>query len=155
MWLILSNQILTWDRLQPMNWVGPRYYVLCKQLEESNDHLFWGCDFSKTLSMNMESIYHKQGMWDGNTLDSYFQLFYHSKDLKECKALPFLVNWEIWLSWNKLLFTNEFPHIVPLVGKVQALFEYDKKFNKKSRIHQMRHFNAHDSFPWASFDGES
>ena len=48
---------------------------------------------------------------------------------------------------KQITFHKQISPYCALVGKIQALFEYDKKFNKKSRIHQMRHFNAHDSFP--------
>ena len=49
LWLALSNKILTWDNGQKRNWHGPPRCILCKNNEETVDHLFVHSSYSRDV----------------------------------------------------------------------------------------------------------
>ncbi|CAI9108452.1 OLC1v1008041C1 [Oldenlandia corymbosa var. corymbosa] len=54
LWLVMRGRLLTSDRLQKLNIISqPVLCVLCSAKEESLDHLFLQCQFSKELLQNL------------------------------------------------------------------------------------------------------
>jgi len=49
LWLVVNRAILTWDNLKKKGWQGPSVCHFCMATEESIDHLFLGCAFSKEI----------------------------------------------------------------------------------------------------------
>ena len=48
-WLCLENRINTWDNLIRRGWVGPNRCCLCRNEEESVNHLLCSCPFAKDV----------------------------------------------------------------------------------------------------------
>jgi hypothetical protein len=44
-WLVLHNQILTWENLSKMRFIGPSRRHLCQAKEESMNHLIDECNY--------------------------------------------------------------------------------------------------------------
>lgn len=42
-WLTFHNKNLSWENLKKRGWIGPSLCLFCKSAEESNWHMFWGC----------------------------------------------------------------------------------------------------------------
>ena len=49
MWIGLSNKILRWDNGRKRNWIDPGRCVLCKDNEETTDHLSVKCPFLREV----------------------------------------------------------------------------------------------------------
>ena len=47
-WLLLKNKVLTWDQLNKRGIQGPSYCFLCKKGDETAQHLFLDCLFTKS-----------------------------------------------------------------------------------------------------------
>ena len=45
----MENKILTWKNLRKRGWIGPGCLPLCKREEDSVDHMFLSCVFSKAV----------------------------------------------------------------------------------------------------------
>ena len=48
-WLVVMNHVLTWDNLQRCGWQGLSLCILCRVHEDTVQHLFIDCIFSKKV----------------------------------------------------------------------------------------------------------
>ena len=48
-WTVLHSSILTGEKLKSKGWEGPSRCPLCNQAEETIDHLFISCEFTKEV----------------------------------------------------------------------------------------------------------
>ena len=46
-WLLTKNRVLTWEQLKKWGFQGPSLCYLCKKNEESTQHLFMDCNYTK------------------------------------------------------------------------------------------------------------
>jgi hypothetical protein len=72
MWLALENKILTWDNCQKRNMQGPRRCNLCKNNEESLDHLFVNCPFTREVWKKLLLINSGKNRWEQRSLIDCF-----------------------------------------------------------------------------------
>ena len=66
-WLTIHNGLLTLNVLQKRGIPLPNMCVVCKKDEESRDHLFFGCDFSRhvwSYVLQKCNIYRRIGIFD-------------------------------------------------------------------------------------------
>ncbi|KAL9683288.1 hypothetical protein QQ045_015108 [Rhodiola kirilowii] len=52
-WLVVQNRLLTKDRMSHWGFQGDKSCVLCESAEESRDHLFFACTFTKEVWKRM------------------------------------------------------------------------------------------------------
>jgi hypothetical protein len=106
-WSILENIIPTWENLQKRQFNGPSWCSLCKEQEETIDHLFIRCPFTTLVWAKVNSLNNSIGGWQGASFEEALEVWVSLRTLQDIKAFPFIVAWGIWLSWNSLLFRDE------------------------------------------------
>ena len=57
LWLLSHRKILTWDHLQHRGIQGPSLCMMCKNEEETIEHLFNPCKLAKDIWQNNEAIF--------------------------------------------------------------------------------------------------
>jgi hypothetical protein len=72
-WLFLANKINTWDVLQKKGWTGPNICHLCNLEEESAQHIFIHCAFTRSVWANITTALNLNYTWDGLTFPDCFE----------------------------------------------------------------------------------
>ena len=57
MWLLSHKRTLTWDHLQHQGMQGPSFCIMCRQNEETIEHLFNACPFSNEIWQRLEALF--------------------------------------------------------------------------------------------------
>jgi hypothetical protein len=74
-WLALENKINTWDNLQRKGWVGPNICHLCNREEESMQHIFINCAFTRLVWDNIFADLNLNTTWDGHSLADCYEIW--------------------------------------------------------------------------------
>jgi hypothetical protein len=125
MWLCLNKKILTWDSLLKRGWQGPGICCLCKSAEETIEHLFVHCVFTKNIWYMLKCHLKFDVDWGGVSLENNLQLWINKN--KSLKALPSFTCWGIWCYRNSLLFNNKVHPLEILVNKIIFSFQEHQK----------------------------
>ena len=114
-WILDHWKIMTAENLKKRGIQGPLRYVLCKEAEETIDHLFLHCNFSTevwTLAVQELQI-NLILPTNWNDLFACWKDYYHGYLLQKPDltrawvALPKYLCWKIWVTRNKNLFEDE------------------------------------------------
>ena len=73
-WCTLANKIPTWDHIQKRQIAGPGWCSLCKDNEESTNHLFLNCNFSKQVWEQPQYLTSSSSKWEGPTLEDAWKI---------------------------------------------------------------------------------
>eukprot|EP00253_Pinus_taeda_P035972 PITA_35972 len=162
---IKEGKILTAENLRKRGILGPSICCLCREAEESNNHLFLECTFARkcwkliTSPLRIEDLPNQISLLQKNWGNSYP---YPKKNKTLAKRLwnniPPNLCWQIWIARNKCIFNNEKPNISYTLAKTTALIsetlsangiahsdqetgnpkemEWIAKFNYESRNHK-------------------
>ena len=65
MWLLLEQRILTWENLVKIVFHGPCRCILCGICEETVNHLFVDCNFTKEILNSILKDLNCDGVWEG------------------------------------------------------------------------------------------
>jgi hypothetical protein len=65
MWFILNNKAPTWEVLQKNNFHGQGWCNLCKQADETIQHLIMLCYFTKEVWKEAEGMIGLKNAWEG------------------------------------------------------------------------------------------
>jgi hypothetical protein len=71
-WLMLEQNILTWENLSKRGFVGPSKCVLCGLKEETVKHLFVECKFTKDIWFYLQKELNCKGNWEGGQATEFF-----------------------------------------------------------------------------------
>jgi hypothetical protein len=74
-WLSLDNKINTWDVLKKKGGIGPNVCHLCLQEEETVQHIFIHCDFTRAVLNYISSTLKINFSWVGSSLAILFGEF--------------------------------------------------------------------------------
>ena len=112
-WTLLHNSIMTSNNLKRKGWEGPSCYSLCNHAEETAEHLFISCEFTKEVWRIMigstterlpNSVMEIISNW--NFL-SPFNLSKKSLLKLAWMWTPKFLCWKIWLERNNRIFKEE------------------------------------------------
>jgi ribonuclease HI len=120
-WLSVENKIPTWDNLQRKGWVGPNICQLCYRDEETTNHLFTQCNFTRLVWDKIVLDNNINTVWNGTSISACFEHWTSSEH--NYKLLPPLVNWFIWLARNIKIFDNKPPSINIVAYKSLGLYQ--------------------------------
>ena len=67
-WCVLQKKVPTWDFLQKRGKMGPGWCSLCKESEETLQHIFLACPFSKSLWNEMLRQTKVPVCWEGEEI---------------------------------------------------------------------------------------
>ena len=119
-WLTLNKKIPTSDFLQKIRWTRPNICHLCFRGQDSTDHIFTHCMFTRQVWDKITQDNNLKIDWIGNSITDCLDHWTTSE--KFYKMLPPLVNWYIWLSRNYKIFENKNPSISAISYKALGLF---------------------------------
>jgi hypothetical protein len=74
-WLLLKKKLLTWDVLSGHGWEGPSLCILCRCNQETNQHLFITCPFTRKIWTHLEGMLKTKLTWEGQSVDECLSLF--------------------------------------------------------------------------------
>ena len=151
-WLLLKDHILTWDQLQCRGRHGPSLCMLCRNGEDSSQHIFMDCMFSRRVysavgesyglpSFSKFSFCHFVEQWFTITPVNFV---YH--------YLPLFFLWCIWKQRNRCIFDNKIASVYVLrkqIFDLMLMYPVPKK-KKKSRIIGL---GLKIDYPCGFFDG--
>jgi hypothetical protein len=112
-WIALQNRLWTADRLRKRGWENCGLCTLCKQTEETCDHLFVHCRFTIRIWRLIEVWLGLQGLqtaqWTNLSISEWWSLLAEgaSPNRKGLASLTLLVVWEIWKERNARVFRNK------------------------------------------------
>jgi hypothetical protein len=56
MWLAMNNKVLTWKKLQKRGMHGPGWCILCKEFNETIDHMLMSCSYKEQVWKELERM---------------------------------------------------------------------------------------------------
>jgi hypothetical protein len=76
--------------------------------DESTEHIFLSCTFSQQIWNDMEDHLGLSNLWNKESLEGCFSVWFGKKELKPLKAIMYLTLWGIWLAHNLIMFEGKF-----------------------------------------------
>ena len=110
-WLCIKNHINAWDNLTKKGWVGPNRCFLCRNSDESVNHLFVGCPFTWETINILSKKFQVSLVWNDPSFLENLENWL--KGERECLYLPFFFIWNLWIYRNCYLFEDKTPDLIP------------------------------------------
>jgi hypothetical protein len=111
LWLMVHNQILTWDNLRKRGFIGPSICYLCQQQEESMEHILNQCSSSGEIWDQASQIMRKTNRERDNiisTIRNWGTEAYKSPILNRIWQLfPGFIVWQLWKERNMRIFHSQ------------------------------------------------
>jgi hypothetical protein len=125
-WIALQNRLWTADRLRKRGWENCGPCPLCKQTEETNDHLFVHCRFTIRIWglikdwMGLEEVHPTQ--WANLSIEEWWSQLAKatSPNHKGLASLTLLVMWEIWKESNAWVFRKKLSPTFVILDKIKC-----------------------------------
>ncbi|RVW42464.1 putative ribonuclease H protein [Vitis vinifera] len=108
-WEAAWNRLLTIDRLKRFGWSIPNRCFLCKQEEETTDHLLLFCEKARMLWLLIFSLFGVQWVMHSSVkrnLLGWHGSFVGKKREKAWRAAPLCLMWTIWKERNRRAFND-------------------------------------------------
>lgn len=110
-WLVGKERILTWDKLQKRGFQGSPRCSLCKQENETQEHILNSCPFSQQQWVKVRNLFEKSNR---DPLDIKNTIFEWGKGQFSCPvvgrtynlAIGFVI-WLIWKERNRRIFLDK------------------------------------------------
>jgi hypothetical protein len=103
-WLILHNNILTWENLRKRGFIGPSRCHLCQAQEETTNHLVDECAYTAELWDWAASILRQSNRIRGNivaTINLWKENYNEQEEVNLCWILTLgMIIWSIWNERN-------------------------------------------------------
>ena len=101
--LVWKRRVLTWDALMHRGFQGPGWCILCRNHEESVDHLFFTCSVDVQIWKLFSPLL---GESPGVPVDFMDGVNRWDKLRNKYQSLPFFLIWEIWKMRNRIIFED-------------------------------------------------
>jgi hypothetical protein len=135
-WTLTHKSALTSENLKKKGWEGPSNYPLCKDAEETADHLFIECVYTTevwTHFLNPLSISFPQSPSELISNWKYLSQFSMKKKnlLENCWMwLPKFLFWKVWLERNNIIFREESRTSSQVAQKIKAMMSESLNSNQ-------------------------
>lgn len=126
LWIALHGKILTSDRLKLIGIQEPNKCCLCKNEEESTDHLLYNCPFSRKCWDWLQLQLQNYMVYNGSFKDFILAWSIGGKSLKWGSlwiSSSLLVVWHVWKERNRRIFREEELEVNILINKIQGAIE--------------------------------
>nr|CAD1844261.1 unnamed protein product [Ananas comosus var. bracteatus] len=123
-WIVLKKRPLTANNLLKRGWIGNTVCVLCGTEEETIDHLFVQCVFSRFLMvMNLENA--RLGNSGDNVTTIWDRWMTTNRSQSSCTSISELIAcwWIIWEVRNGVIFRKTQPDPIQAVHKIKQVVE--------------------------------
>ncbi|KAF5185846.1 hypothetical protein FRX31_024566 [Thalictrum thalictroides] len=148
MWCLIWGRLLTTDRLRRLGMIIPNRCTLCKIEEETVEHLFQTCSFTKLV---WEAFLNGVGM-DGSRyqvtgeiqqwLQGWPKLNSSRWGTVVWQLTPYAVLWTVWKSKNNVIFNDESLTAEKVVVRAKAIIWYwclGKEVRRGHRFSELLH----------------
>jgi hypothetical protein len=125
-WLSLQNRLWTADRLRRRGWDNCGLCPLCKQTEETNNHLFVHCRFTIRIWELLKEWLGLHGIHPTHWADATIQDWWSSMaegarpQRKGLASLVLLTVWEIWKERNARVFRHKLSPTFVILDKIKC-----------------------------------
>jgi hypothetical protein len=110
LWLVSHSSILTWDNLMKRGFVGPSLCILCREAEETMNHLLNTCPYTAQLWDQVAVIMRTSDRTRDcirATITNWREQAFHSPLLNRIwQLLPGFILWQTWKERNRRIFRN-------------------------------------------------
>ena len=89
-WLLIHNQILSWDNLKKHGWHGLSYCVLCKLDEEDVTHLFLKFYFIRFVQFLVLQDLNINGSWEATSVECNLWVWYCDQNFPLQRVFMFI-----------------------------------------------------------------
>ena len=152
-WLVFHNKNLTWENLRKCQWHGPSIYVICKQEEENNAHLFLTCQHVSKVWFKLAAYYDFPHFQFQNVSDC---LRWWLKQKLAWRNIPLFLFWTIWKWRNKRIFEDCFEDFGVTYDKIISLMAlYPAKETIQKHMKMKKSVAPPMVYPTAFFDEAS
>jgi hypothetical protein len=117
-WLLIENKLLVWENLQIRGWEGPNRCILCKQYNDSINHIFLQCNFIRSVWHHISLALNLATPWTGPNVPLCFRNWLGAN--KNHSLLPVHLCWHVWNARNTTLFEERLPSIQRVVNNILA-----------------------------------
>jgi hypothetical protein len=125
-WIAIQNRLWTVDRLRKRRWENCGLCPLCKQIEETNVHLFVHCRFTKRIWglvkswMGLEEV--QPAQWINLSIEEWWTHLAEtaSPNHKGLSSLTLLIVWEIWKERNARVFRKKLSPMFVILEKIKC-----------------------------------
>ena len=104
LWLDLSKQNHIWDLPLHKIWSGPTICSLCKEGNESINHIFISCSHIYKMWEYASQVCGHPFMWTSLTLEQALASWTINMNFKHHLVLLFIFIWGVWLAKNTVVF---------------------------------------------------
>ena len=108
-WEASWNRVLTTDQLKRRGWNMPNRCFLCKEEEETNDHLFLFCNKASMLGNMIFSLFSVQWVLQSivrGDLLGWNDAFVGKRRVKAWRTAPLCLMWTLWKERNGRAFND-------------------------------------------------
>ena len=100
MWCTLDKKTPTWDIMKKRSLEGLGWCSLCKNDEETTNHLFLNCPFSTQVWQRSQAKANHRFSWSGPSLEEAWKTWLNTPQLSHIKSLPLIHIWGVWIARN-------------------------------------------------------
>ena len=138
-WLDVRCKILTWENLQRKGKQGPSICIMCKEDNETVEHLFINCTVWKLVAEHVCLHFNLHGFISQHSLvDMLLDWLGKISKISSYYQLPFYMMWTLWKVRNKMIFEDEkrniFSIVYQVISAVQHLSTLPVKKKKSGRV---------------------
>eukprot|EP00253_Pinus_taeda_P017324 PITA_17324 len=155
LWCMLRRKIPTWDILQSRFFIGPGRCPLCKENEESINHLFTSCTFSLKLWGEITDLLKLKVQWGAAPIENAWKNCWNNHPDGNLRNLPPIFFWGIWLARNKSIFQDQVISISSIASNCVAIYSSIPPPDPKNEQNRNNPPVIKEGTPWAFFDGAS
>ncbi|CAL9223427.1 unnamed protein product, partial [Arabidopsis halleri] len=121
-WLTVKDRLTTRDRLRSWNLHVPSSCLLCLNGDESRDHLFFSCNYSKVLWLDFFASMSPPAFTDFTTMLAWIKRPTTNRKLNVvCKLVFHALLYNIWIERNNRIHSASFRFVVQLRKHIQVL----------------------------------
>lgn len=154
-WCILKKKAPTWEILQSRFLIGPGRCPLCKDNEETLNHLFISCLFSRKIWEEVLGLLKITAQWGNEPLAESWRNWWHTYTEGNLRNLPIIFCWGVWLARNKSLFQDQLTPPSAIASNIAAIhLSLPPPEAKKTRQIQ-NNLIIQENIPSGFFDGAS
>ncbi|XP_062005578.1 uncharacterized protein LOC133722723 [Rosa rugosa] len=130
-WLLLRGRLKTRDRLSKFGIINDNSCPLCNRDNETADHLFGYCDFTKEV-WRLANI-NTSVDWEEGYLKVFEELFLLQPYNADLFAKTITLCWQVWKTRNNVIFITASANPMSVVMSVEVIMKSFDDFNTISR----------------------
>eukprot|EP00253_Pinus_taeda_P034216 PITA_34216 len=154
-WCILKRKAPIWEILQARYLAGPGRCTLCKSDDESINHLFITCAFTRQIWGEVTALLKIKAIWGHDSLESAWRKWWQDSPEGNLRNLPLIFCWGIWLARNKSIFQDKDTPTFVTATNIAAIYFALPPPEQKDPKQKQNQIIIQEGIPCGYFDGAS